>query len=167
MRIEWTEGQWEFDFSGLSLPVERPEQIERSLKVVNFVFRLKSETWFIECKDPEGTPLPRRADKIKEMWSAIKNDALLKEHLLPKLYGTFVHLTLTGTLHRGRVRYGVIIGLSDLDAATRLVLIDTVQRVIDRIGPKLRHSRHVPVVEVHNVSSWNAAYPNMSITRHF
>ncbi|MCW3052485.1 MAG: hypothetical protein JWN14_1655, partial [Chthonomonadales bacterium] len=66
----------------------------------------------------------------------------------------------------GRVRYVVLIGLSSLTAADRNRLTDKIQRLVDRIGPKIRHSRQWPVIEVHNVLSWNTKYPYLAITRH-
>jgi hypothetical protein len=169
MRPEWTEGepgeaQWEFDFSGLRSPVERPERTERALPVVDFAFRRGGETWLIECKNPEAPRSPHDMGSVRSAWRAFQYDVLLKQHLFPKLYGTFVYLALTERLYRGRVRYIVIIGLTGLDAHTRSSLTDKLQRVIHRIGPKLRHSRHVPVVEVHNPASWNASHPEMRIT---
>ena len=64
------------------------------------------------------------------------------------------------------MRYGVVIAMSTLTAADRSMLTNKVQRVVDRIGPKIRYSRHWPLVEVHNVASWNHAHPHMSITRY-
>lgn len=100
------------------------------------------------------------------MISQLRNDRLLKEHLLPKLYGTFTYLCLNNREPRGKVRYGIVIGFSSLTSADRNMLTDKIQRVIDRIGPKIRHSRHWPIAEVHNVNSWNVAHSHMNVTRH-
>lgn len=166
MRREWTEAQLEFDFSSLRSPVERPEKRERSLKVVDFVFRYRGETWFIECKDPEAAPVPHRLGALRAAWQEIRNEALMKEHLLPKLYGTSAYLVLNSKLQRGRIRYAVVIGLATLDAATRIVLTDAVQRIVNRIGPRPGRSRYAPVVEIHNLASWNLRHPEMPVTRH-
>ncbi len=89
----------------------------------------------------------------------------MNEHILPKLYGAFVYLVQNRREPRRRVRYGIVIGLASLTAAERSALTDKSQRVVDRVGPKIRHSRNCPVIEIHNIESWNVAHPEMSIAR--
>jgi hypothetical protein len=162
----WTEEKLEFDLSGAAQPVERPDAAAQPLKAVDFIAKYPHELLLIEVKDPEGAPLPHQAGAINAVISKLQNDGLLKEHLLPKLYGTFVYLIGEGREPHGRVRYVTLMGLSSPTAAERSMLTDKIQRVIDRIGPKIRHSRLWPIAEVHNIASWNAKYPQMSITRH-
>ncbi|HZP83178.1 MAG TPA: hypothetical protein VFB21_16165, partial [Chthonomonadaceae bacterium] len=163
---DWTEGRLEFDFSGAILPIERPERSAQPLRPVDFIAKYAQELWLIEVKDPEGAPAPHRIGAIQDAIKGIQNEHLLKEHLLPKLYGTFAYLVWRNREPRGRVRYGVLIGLTTLSAPDRNMLTDKIQRIVDRIGPKVRHSRHWPVVEVHNIASWNLAHANMRIIRH-
>jgi gamma-glutamyl:cysteine ligase YbdK (ATP-grasp superfamily) len=162
----WVEGSLEFDFSGAVDPVEKPDRPAQPLKSVDFVAKYARELWLIEVKDPDAAPAPQQRGAINAMIAGIQNDELLKQHLLPKIYGTFVYLVQNRREPRGRVRYGVLIGLTALTAADRAVLTDKLQRVIDRVGPKVRHSRMWPIAEVHNVASWNGAHPDMAITRH-
>ena len=161
----WTEDKLEFDFSGAGF-LEKPGSLASPLKSVDFWAQYPGETWLIEVKDPEQAPPVHLPGAVASVLAEIGNDSLLKEHLLPKLYGMFAYMVMTHREPRGRVRYGVLIGLSDLTAAERHTLTDNVQRVVDRIGPKIRYGKHWPVVEVHNVASWNAAHPHMTITRH-
>jgi hypothetical protein len=135
------------------------------LKSVDFWARYPGVTWLIEVKDPESASPAHQPSAVAGVLKEIRNDRLLKEHLLPKLYGVFAYLVVTGREPRGPVRYAVLIGLSDLTADERHVLTNGVQRVVDRIGPKVRHGRHWPIVEVHNVASWNRAHPTMAVTR--
>lgn len=165
MNPDWTEGKLEFDLSGATRPVERPDKLAQPLKSVDFIANYPRQLWLIEVKDPDGAPPAYQPLSIKSVLSELSNDALLKEHILPKLYGTFIYLIETQREPRGRVRYAVLIGLSTLTAADRHMLTDKIQRVIDRIGPKIRHSRLWPIAEVHNVNSWNTTHPTMQITR--
>jgi hypothetical protein len=96
VRQDWTEEQLEFDFSG-ARRVDRPEEIERHLRVVDFVVRYPNETWLIECKDPEAAPLSHRPGAIRGLLAELTTDVLLKKHLLPKLYGTFAFYCLMGS----------------------------------------------------------------------
>lgn len=166
MTPEWSEGRLEFDFAGADEVVEKPDALARPLKSVDFIVRFRREIWLIEVKDPEGSPIPHRDGAVKDTISTIQNGGLLREHLLPKLYGTFAYLVEEKREPRGAVRYGVIIGLASLTWGDRTLLTNRLQRTIDRIGPKIRHSRHWPVAEVHTVDSWNAAHSNMRIVRH-
>lgn len=161
----WTEGSLEFDFSG-AIHTDQPEKPAQPLKSVDFWARYPGCVWLIEVKDPDGAPAPHHAGAVASILKTVFNDHLLKEHLLPKLYGSYAHLMDTGREPRGPVRYGVLLGLTSLTSADRTVLTNKLQRYVDRIGPKVRHSRHWPIVEVHNLSSWNAAHPEMAITRH-
>lgn len=165
MNPAWCAGKLEFDFSN-ARQVIKPDEIERTLSCSDFWAMYARTVWLIEVKDPEGTPLAHQPGEVKAALAIIRNDTLLKQHLLPKLYGAFAFLVETGREPRGLVRYGVVIGLSDLSAADRSMLANRVQRIIDRVGPKVRHSRHWPVVEVHTIASWNATHPHMQITRH-
>jgi hypothetical protein len=160
------EGKLEFDLSGATQPIERPDRLAQPLKSVDFIAKYPRELWLIEVKDPEGAPVPHQTGAIHATIAGLQSDGLLKEHLLPKLYGTFVYLVGDGREPRGRVRYATLIGLSSLTAAERSVLTDKIQRTIDRIGPKIRYSRLWPVAEVHNVASWNTAHATMVIIRH-
>jgi hypothetical protein len=164
MNPDWTEGQLEFDFSGATSPVGRYDNLT-VLKTVDFVVCFAKETWLIECKDPEGAGT-HSVSAVKKTLQELRNDELLKTHLLPKLYGTYAHLAMTNNLPKGRVRYGVVIGLSGLDAALCIALTDRIQRIVNQIGPKRPHSRFVPEVEVHNVERWNRRSPHMAIQRH-
>ncbi len=166
MNPNWSEGQLEFDFSRASQPVLKLDALSRSLKSVDFWAQYRGNLWLIEVKDPEGAPASGRGGAIAGMLKEIKNDELLKTHLLPKLYGTFAYLVEIGKEPRGLVRYGILIGISGLTAADRTLLANKVQRIIDRIGPKVRHSRHWPIAEAHNVASWNHKFTAMTITRH-
>ncbi len=172
MRAEWTEGELEFDFS-TALQTCQPDQIAEPLtskaeplKSVDFYVWFPDELWLIELKDPEDAPTAKIDGETKAAWSALKNDALLKEHLLPKLYGAFVHLTLEEDDISGRNKYVVIIGLTDLTNADRNLLTDKIERVIQKIGPKFRDSQYWPGPDIHNLQSWNAANPMMHVIRH-
>ena len=163
---EWTEGKLEFDFSGAIAPVKKPDTLESQLKCVDFLAIYPTETWLIECKDPEAAGLAHQVGSIKGMLTNIQNDSLLKSHLLPKIYGTYAYLAMSETLPQVMIRYGVVVGLSTLDAPTRNILSDKIQRVIDQVGPKSPHTQAVPIVDFHNVASWNAMFPDKQITRH-
>ncbi len=165
MSPEWIEGRLGFDFSCATGAVARPETAANPLKCVDVCARYPDGLWLVEVKDPEGTSEQHREGAVIGIWKEIQNDHLLKSHLLPRLYGTYAYLVEQGLEPRGCVRYGILIGLTDLTAADRASLTDKVQRFVDRIGPKIRHSRHWPVVEVHNIASWNAAHPEMLVTR--
>lgn len=169
MRAEWTENKLEFDFSS-ALQTCKPDelaepmtQLAPPLKSMDFYVWLPKLLWFIEVKDPEGTTHPGATASV---WAELKNDALLKEHLLPKLFGAYAHFVFEDADLSGPVRYSVLIGLSGLTNADRSMLTDKINRVISKIGPKLRHGRYWPQPEVHNVQSWNVAYPHVQITRH-
>jgi hypothetical protein len=165
MNPDWTEGKLEFDFSG-ALTTEKPDVAAAPLKSTDFWVLFPRETWLIEVKDPDRTPVAQHAGEVAGMLRKIQNNALLKEHLLPKIYGIYAYLVDTAREPRGKVRYVVLIGLTTLSAADRTTLANKIQRTLDRIGPKVRHSRYWPVAEVHNVDSWNSKYPHMRITRH-
>lgn len=165
MNPNWAEGKLEFDFSGAIQPVEKPDVAAQPLKSVDFIVQYPRELLLIEVKDPDGAPGPHPAGAIRDTIAKLQNDDLLKERLLPKLYGTFAYLVSAGSEPRGRVRYVTLIGLSSITAAERSMLTDKIQRIVDRIGPKIRHSRQWPVIEVHNVLSWNTKFPHMAITR--
>ena len=96
MNPDWTEGKLEFDFSRAVQPVVRPDRLAQALKSVDFVATYPRDIWMIEVKDPEGAPVPHRAGAIRSTFAEIQNDSLLKEHLLPKLYGTYAYLVITG-----------------------------------------------------------------------
>jgi len=162
---DWIEGKLAFDFSGATGGVARRESEANPLSCVDFCAEYSTALWLVEVKDPEGTPEPHAASAVKGALKELLNDQLLRSHLLPKLYGTFAHLVLLGREPRGSVRYAILIGLSSLTAADRTMLRDKVQRVVDRIGPKIRYARHWPVVEVHTLDSWNATYSWMTVTR--
>ena len=161
----WREGELEFDFSGALQPIEIPDKDSKGLKSVDFIAKYPQELWLIEVKDPEATPSKRREGEIKGTLEKIRNESLMNEHILPKLYGTFAHLVQKRREPRGRVRYGIVFGLTSLTAAERSTLTDKSQRIVDRIGPKIRHSRNWPIIEIHNIESWNAAHPEMTVTR--
>jgi len=165
MNPDWTEDKLEFNFS-TALKTEKTDGAARPLKSTDFWVLFPRETWLIEVKDPDGAPGPHHLGAVTGALKEIKNDALLKEHLLPKIYGVYAYLVDTGREPRGSVRYGIVIGLTALSAAERTTLANKVQRTLNRIGPKVRHSKYWPVAEVHNVESWNNKYPNMRITRH-
>ena len=165
MNPDWTEGKLEFDFS-TARATDQPDKKAQPLKSVDFWAQYTDELWLIEVKDPEAASIVHQPGAVASVLKEILNDHLLKEHLLPKLYGAFAYLVEIGKEPRGRVRYGVVIGMSTLTAADRSMLTNKVQRIVDRIGPKIRYSRHWPLVEVHNVASWNHTHPHMSITRH-
>lgn len=165
MNPNWTEGKLEFDFSS-ALKTEKPDAAAAPLKATDFWVRFPRETWLIEVKDPEAARLDYRPGAVIGAFKEIQNDALLKEHLLPKIYGVYAYLVDSARAPRGRVRYCVVIGLASLSAADRTVLTNKIQRTVDQIGPKVRHGKYWPVVEVHNVESWNHKYPQIRITRH-
>lgn len=169
MRAEWTENKLEFDFSS-ALQTCKPDEVAEPmtqlappLKSMDFYVWLPNLLWFIEVKDPEGATHPGAQAQV---WAELRSDALLKEHLLPKLFGAYAHFVFENASLSGPVRYSVLIGLSNLTNADRSHLTDKINRVISRIGPKLRHGRFWPQAEVHNVQSWNAAYPSVRVTRH-
>jgi hypothetical protein len=171
LRVDWTEGRIEFDFSA-ALQTCQPDAeaaplatIAPPLKSVDFYVWYERELWLIEIKDPEAALLNKVDSARKSVWSELKNDALLKEHLLPKLFGAFVHLSLENVGLGGRIRYGILIALTDLSNADRNMLTDKVERVVQKIGPKLRGSRFWPQTEVHNISSWNKSHATMSVTK--
>lgn len=169
MRAEWTENQLEFDFSSALQTCKPDEQAEPMtsvappLKSMDFYVWLPNLLWFIEVKDPEATTHPgAKAAVLAEL----KNDALLKEHILPKLFGAYAHFAFEEADLAGPVRYTVLIGLSTLTNADRTMLTDKISRIISKIGPKLRHGRYWPQPEVHNLDSWNGAHPDFKVTRH-
>ena len=162
---DWTEGKLQFDFSGATQPVEKPDNPSQAFKSVDFVAKYPHELYLIEVKDPEATPLPHQLGAINDAIAKLQNDDLIKEHLLPKIYGTFAYLVWGNREPRGRVRYAIVIGLFSLTVAERSLLTDKVQRVIDRIGPKIRRSRYTPTVEVHTVESWNRTHTDKQIVR--
>jgi hypothetical protein len=165
MNPEWTEGQLEFNFSGAA-KTEKPDASAAPLKSTDFWVTFPTETWLIEIKDPDGANAAYHASAVAGILKQIQNDALLKEHLLPKNYGVFAHLSDLGQLPLGTVRYGIVIGLAELSAADRTMLANKVQRCIDSIGPGVKRSASWPIAEVHNVESWNQKFPDMQITRH-
>ncbi len=165
MNPDWIEEKPAFDFSGAVQPVEKPDKSAQPLKSVDFLAQYSRALYLIEIKDPEATPIPQQSGAIKDAIAKLQNDDLIKEHFLPKLYGTFAYLVGQGREPRGKVRYGIVIGLSSLTVAERSLITDKVQRIVDRIGPKIRSSRNWPVVEVHNIDSWNRAHPDKTITR--
>jgi len=160
----WTEGELEFDFSSAKV-ADKLDAAAKPLKSADFWVLCSSQSWLIEVKDPDETPPQYHAGQVLGILKEIKNDHFLREHVLPKLYGSYAHLCETGKEPRGIVHYCVVIGLTTLTAADRSMLANRAQRIIDRIGPKVRYSRHWPVVEVHNLASWNSAHPDMAVTR--
>jgi len=164
MNPDWTEGQLEFDFSSATT-VERPDKFENQLKTVDFVVSFPQEFWLIECKDPEGAKM-NAASEAQGLLKELRNDVLFKQHLLPKLYGTYVYLAIADRLPQGQVRYGVVIGLAALDTGLCIALADRLQRIINPVGPKRRYSRFVPLIEITTVERWNRRYPNKAIQRH-
>ena len=165
MNLDWTEGKLEFDFS-TAIATDKPDKKADPLKSVDFWVQYRNELWLIEVKDPEAAASPHQSSAAASVLKEILNDHLLKEHLLPKLYGVFAYLVEIHREPRGRIRYGVVIGMSSLTAAERTMLTNKVQRIVDRIGPKVRYGRHWPVIEVHNVVSWNHAHPHITVIRH-
>ena len=169
MRSEWTEGKLEFNFSMAfqtcqpDVAAEPMTAMAPPLKSMDFYVWLPRLLWFIEIKDPEGTSHPNAKASVL---SELKNDALLKEHLLPKLFGAYAHFVFEDADLSGPIRFSVLIGLTDLTAPERNMLTDKLNRVISRIGPKLRHGRYWPSVEVHNLDSWNRTYPDFPVQRH-
>lgn len=172
MRADWSEGRLEFDFSG-ALQTCQPDMVAAPLssmapplKSMDFYVWFSKSLWFIEVKDPEGANPGYVPQAKKEVWSEILNDQLLKEHLLPKLFGAYAHLTFEKLDLSGPIHYGILIGLTDLSEADRNILTDKIERVIQKIGPKLRHGKYWPQPEVHNIASWNIAHPEMQITQY-
>ena len=155
----------EFGFSE-ALETEKPDDAAHPLKSVDFWVRYPRLIWLIEVKDPEGTPFPYQSGQVNDSLAKLKNGDLINEHLLPKIYGVFAYLAQNNRVPRGRVRYGIVIGIQSLTASDRSVLTDKLQRTIDKIGPRSRYGRYDPLVEVHNVESWNRVHPGMAITRH-
>ncbi len=164
MQPEWMEGRLTFNFASVINPVRKPDKDENTLKTVDFIAEYPAVLWLIDVKDPERTSITHQQDAIQETLTSISNDSLLKEHLLPKLYGTFVYLVEKELESRGNILYVTLIGVTELDAALRSSLRDKIQRYINRIGPKFQNSHHSPIADVHNIASWNQAYPGMEIT---
>jgi len=106
------------------------------------------------------------ASEAQGLLKELRNDVLFKQHLLPKLYGTYVYLAIADRLPQGQVRYGVVIGLAALDTGLCIALADRLQRIINQVGPKRRYSRFVPLIEITTVERWNRRYPNKAIQRH-
>jgi hypothetical protein len=169
----WTEKRIEIDFSGAIVDpatgvqrVSKPDALAAPLKCVDFVAYYSDELWLIELKDPEDAAPPLLAGSIAGNLAKVRSDELRKTHLLPKLFGVYAYLVESGAEPRGRVRYACLIGLTALTNADRMFVTNAIQRTVDRIGPKVRHSRHWPIVEVHNLASWNVAHPTMMAVRH-
>jgi hypothetical protein len=169
--LSWTEGGLEFDF-GAALQTCQPDiaaepltRMAPPLKSPDFYVWRQRETLLVEVKDPEGAPSSHRVGAVNRVWETVVSNALLEEHLLPKLYGAYVHLTTAGVEPRGRVRYLILLGISNMTAADRNMLTDKIERVVRRVGPRVRHSRYWPEPEVHNIQSWNLAHPEMRVKR--
>ncbi|HEY3779463.1 MAG TPA: hypothetical protein VGL56_00160 [Fimbriimonadaceae bacterium] len=161
----WTEGELEFNFETCSSQVWRPESLSRHLKAPDFVAPYDNETWIIEVKNPEAAKPLHRPGEIKAMIKSLQNDALAKEHLLPKLYGIYVYCAMTGQVMKAPIRYAAVIGVTDLDAALRSNVTNILQKVIDAVGPLDRITGFAPVAEVHSVESWNNKFHDKAISR--
>ena len=171
MRAEWTEGQLEFNFSS-ALQTCQPDKnpgplatVAPPLKSVDFYVWLTGQLWLIEVKDPEAARDNMVEIAKKTLYSELKNDALLKEHILPKLFGSYVHLAFEDVDLDVPVRYGVVLGVRGLSNADRNTLTDKIERIVRKIGPKVGPSNHWPEIEVHNLESWNKAHPEMKVSR--
>ena len=169
MRTEWSEGQLEFDFSS-ALRTCQPDKkaeplstVAPPLKSVDFYVWYPGLLWLIEVKDPDSTP--PKAGAQKAFYSEMKNDALLKEHILPKLYGACAHLAIENVDLTDKIRCGIVVGLRDLSNADRHMLTDKIDRIVRQIGPKLGFSNDWPGTEVHSLESWNDAHPEMKVSR--
>lgn len=159
------EGSLQFELRNNIKTPYKLDEIERTLKAVDFVIQFSDEMILIEVKDPEGTIASKRDGQIKAVFSELENDTLIKQHLLPKLYGSFAYFVMTNCKPLCPVRYLVLICLADLTMSERTTVTNKLQRIIVAIGPVVATTTHRPVVEVHNLESWARNHPNITITR--
>lgn len=143
----------------------RPEREERTLKVVDFVWLAAKATWLVEVKDPEQAKESYRSSALRDALSTLASGQLVDEHFLPKLFGTYVWLRREGLLRPLPHRYAVLVALSPFDAPLRNAVTDRIQREIDAIGPFDRSTGRAPIVEVHDLASWNALAGTPEIVR--
>lgn len=165
----WAEGELAFDFSTATLTCQPDRSVNNltrlapPLKSVDFYVWFDAELWLIEVKDPDAAPYEYSSQK--EALSRLKNDALLKEHFLPKLYGSFCHLLEEGKDLTVPIRYMVVIGFSELSVYDQDRLTQRLSAFAKVIGPKHKDSNADVEPEVHNIESWNRRYPNIPLTR--
>lgn len=132
------------------------------LKTVDFLIEREGQAIILEFKDFDG---PRTKGATSDPRPEIQNQKLLKQHLLPKLYGSYAIFFGFQMEAAKKVSYAVVIGYRNLDAPLRAKVEEDIRRIVYRVGPNLTDSRVPPVVQVHNIESWNKAYPSLPISR--
>lgn len=157
------EGGLRCDFPPLE--THRPEERNRELKLVDFVWLPSDATWLVEIKNPYDAPEDQQSGAVRGTLETLRNGRLVDQHLLPKLFGTYAWLFRAGLLRGLPHRYVALIATDPLDAGLRLAAVEAIQRTIDAVGPLDRTSGISPVAEVHDLASWNALAGTPEITR--
>lgn len=145
-----------------SWSVEKFDKEGGDLRTVDFLLQQEGQALFLEIKDYDG---PRPSGAASDPRPEIENQKLIKKHFLPKLYGSYAIFFGFQQNAATRASYAVLIGCQDLNAPLRSKIEDDIRRIVHKVGPNLGEARIPPVVQVHNIESWNRAYPSLPISR--
>lgn len=166
---EWQEGDLFFDFSRAKQVVKLDDEhhgLSHCLKSVDFIVEWSNQLWLIEVKDPDHGSIPEQhSEKQKSQFiENLQSDALITDHLFPKLRDSLIYLGLNHGISDNPMRYIALIGLKSLDSVQLDGLKDRIWKHEWVAGPKKGWKKSFDV-RAFNVEQWNNLLSQCPITR--
>lgn len=160
------EGRLEFEFAGFECQQLGAEPLApEGIKCVDFILsRAGVVELLVEVKDPAASAHSPHQD-LEHYLSHMQADGLVTSMLVPKAWGTYLHLHLTGR-SPGGLRYIVFINLSELeaDAAQLGALEDDLRRRLRKEMDQPWHVQYVSDAAILSKERWKELLPEFTVT---